>query len=585
MDVAAMRYTVILCAVLLFGCRAETGRSAGGTMAIAAGGDPDALIPALVQTTTAAQIVDMLYDRLADIGDSLNIVGDRGFTPRLADRWTWSRDSMSIAFHLNPNARWHDGQPVRSSDVRFTIASTKDSTLGSPTASVITNIDSVSTPDSATAVFWFRTRSPQQFYDAVYQNPIIPEHIWKDIPPSSWRGSARAKNPIGTGQYRFARWIPSAVVELVADTTNYRGAPAIRRLIWSIAPDFNTALTRFLGGETDFFENMRPENVPEVRKRPSLSLRLNRGLAYSFLQFNLRDPVNRDRPHPLFGSRNLRRALTMATDRAAIVRSTYDTLALPALGPTVRTYPTTDPNIAQIPFDLAAARALLDSLGWRLSARDSVRTRDGRPLRFTISVPSSSKVRVQMAVLLQEQLRRVGAKVDIEQLAFPALVDKNRKRAFDATMTQWNTQPSPGAARGSWGIEASRAASGNNFGSYESPAFDAYLDSALNSFDNARRRAYFSRAYETIIRDAPAIWLAEPRQIVGYHARLRPAPMRADAWWAHLPDWWIPTDKRIARDSIPPSPPATSATSAPAANAPASPAAGAPAAPAANKTP
>jgi hypothetical protein len=69
---AAMRYTGILCAVLLSGCvGSEASRGGpGGTLAIASGGDPDALIPALVQTTTAAEIVDMIYDRLADIGDS-----------------------------------------------------------------------------------------------------------------------------------------------------------------------------------------------------------------------------------------------------------------------------------------------------------------------------------------------------------------------------------------------------------------------------------------------------------------------------------------------------------------------------------
>jgi len=214
---AAMRYSGILCAALLCGCvgRESSVGSTGGTLAIASGGDPDALVPSLLQTTTAAEIVDMLYDRLADIGDSLNVVGDHGFTPRLADRWTWAKDSMSIAFHINPNAKWHDGQRVGSNDVRFTIASTKDSTLGSPTASVITNIDSVSTPDSATAVFWFHARSPEQFYDAVYQNPIIPEHVWKDISPSGWRASEAGKHPIGSGQYRFLRWIPRAVVELV----------------------------------------------------------------------------------------------------------------------------------------------------------------------------------------------------------------------------------------------------------------------------------------------------------------------------------------------------------------------------------
>src|SRR5258708_3953223 len=125
---AAMKYAGLLCAIVGFGCAGnESGstKSSGGTLVISVGADPDVLIPSLVQSTVGAEITDMIYDRLADIGDSLNIVGDKGFTPRLADRWTWPADSLSIAFHINPKAKWHDGVPVRSSDVRFTVVSAK----------------------------------------------------------------------------------------------------------------------------------------------------------------------------------------------------------------------------------------------------------------------------------------------------------------------------------------------------------------------------------------------------------------------------------------------------------------------------
>jgi peptide/nickel transport system substrate-binding protein len=166
-------------------------------------------------------------------------------------------------------------------------------------------------------------------------------------------------------------------------------------------------------------------------------------------------------------------------------------------------------------------------------------------------VTNSSKARGQLAVLLQEQFRQAGVKVDIELLDFPVLVEKYRKRSFDATIGQFNTQPSPGAVRGSWGTAGSRAASGNNYGSYESPAFDVYVDSALASFDLAKRKAYFTHAYETIIQDAPAIWLAELIPTVGYHSRLQLATLRPDAWWIHIPEWWIPADKRIPRDNTP----------------------------------
>jgi len=544
----------LLCALLLCACvgtESQSGKSTGGTLVIAAGGDPDILVPSLLSNVQAAEIVDLVYDRLANIGDSLNILNDAGFTPRLADHWTWSQDSLSIAFHIDPLAKWHDGTPVRSNDVRFTFQSTIDSTLGSGTKALIATIDSVATPDSATAVFWFHTRTPQQFYDATFQMPIIPEHIWKGVPPSAWRASEQARHPIGSGQFRFVRWIPGAAVELAADTANYRGSPKLSRVIWSIAPDFNTVVTRFLSGETDFFEALRRENLPEVAKHPELRLKQYRGLAYIFAQFNLRDPANHARPHPIFGNRELRRALTMATDRANLVRSVYDSLAIPALGPTVRAYPTTDPSLAQIPFDLARARQILDSLGWRDANGDGIRERNGRPLQFSLAVPNTSKARAQLAVLLQEQLRQAGVKVDVEQLDFPVLIERLRKRAFDVAIGQWNTQPSPGSIRGTWGTAGSRASSGSNYSSYENPVFDANVDSALASFNPPARKAYFTKAYETIIQDAPAIWLAEPLPTVGYHSRLQLAPLRSDAWWAHIADWWIPSDKRIPRDNTP----------------------------------
>jgi peptide/nickel transport system substrate-binding protein len=543
MDMAAMKHARLFWLIAMFGCAAPesgSGANSGGTLVISTGGDPDVLIPALASTSQASEITDLVYDRLADIGDSLNIVGDAGFTAHLADRWSWSADSLSISFHIDPRAKWHDGQPVRSGDVRFTFQSTRDSTLGSPVASVITNIDSVTTPDSSTAKFWFHQRSPQEFYDATYQMPIIPEHIWKSIPTSQWRSSDAAKHPIGSGRFRFASWTPRASVELTADTTNYRGAPKLARVIWSIAPDFNTVLTRFMTGQADFVETLRPENVAEIARHPELRVKTYNGLTYMFAQFNLRDPSNHAKPHPLFGNRELRRALTMAVDRNSIVKSVFDSLAVPALGPTVRAYSSTDPSLHEIPFDLARAKQVLDSLGWRDANGDGFRERGKQPLAFTLVVPSTSKVRGQMAVLIQEQLRQAGAKVNVEQVEFPTLVDREKKRNFDAVMGGWSTQPSPGAVRGSWGSAASKASNGNNFGSYASPVFDAYVDSALASFDPPKRKAYFTQAYETIIGDAPAIWLAELKPAVGYNTRIELAPLRADAWWAHIADWSAP---------------------------------------------
>src|SRR2546430_10886596 len=134
----------------LVGCRGveQSGSATGGTLIIANPADPDILFPPLMQNLQSKQVVDLLFDHLAEVGDDLNIVGDRGFSARLAQKWSWAPDSMSIAFQLDPRARWHDGQPVRASDVRFSFAVCTDSIVASPMRQLLSNVDSVSTPDS-----------------------------------------------------------------------------------------------------------------------------------------------------------------------------------------------------------------------------------------------------------------------------------------------------------------------------------------------------------------------------------------------------------------------------------------------------
>jgi len=156
-------------------------------MVIAQPAEPATLLPPLAWMSIERQITDLLYDRLAEIGDGLNTVGDRGFKKQLAERWEWGPDSLSIAFHLDPRARWHDGVPVRASDVRYSFALMKDAALGAPGLPLITNIDSVAVRDSLTAVAYFKRHTPEQFYDLVYQVLIVPEHLLSNTPPGQMK--------------------------------------------------------------------------------------------------------------------------------------------------------------------------------------------------------------------------------------------------------------------------------------------------------------------------------------------------------------------------------------------------------------
>jgi peptide/nickel transport system substrate-binding protein len=536
-------------ATVAMACSERTNNPAaefGGTLVIATTQDPGTLFPPLMGSVQAKQITEQIYDYLADVGPEMNTRGDKGFRPQLTDGWRWSNDSLSLTFHINPRARWHDGLAVTSRDVKFTFALNKNPALGGSVESELANIDSVSTPDSLTAVFWFHERLPTQFLDAASQMLILPAHQLEKIPVDRLR--ELAPPPMGSGRFRFRRWDKGSSVEIVADTSNYRGRARLDRVIWSITPDFTPAVTRFLGGDADLFDALRIENVPEVRSNPTLRVLLLPPSDYAFIQFNLRDPANKVRPHPLFGERDLRRAIAMSIDRRLLVKGVLDTMAMVPVGPTIRALPTTDPRLVQIPYDTVRAAGLLDSLGWTRTNGRGVRMRKGRELAFTLLVPTSSLNRMRMAVPLQAQLGAMGIRVALETMGSAAMGSREQAGSFDAALGDWHLGASPDGTRAAWS-SAGVGDAGVNYGSYESPVFDAQLDSALRA-DSAHARDLFSRAYSTINADAPAVWLYEPMTIMGLHRRIRTGWMRSDAWWADLGDWYIPRRERLLRDRL-----------------------------------
>ena len=519
-------------------------------MVISLAGEPDFLMQPVITTTASKMVTDLIFEPLAELKPEMNTMGDAGFIPRLARRWSWAPDSLSIAFELDPRARWHDGVPVRAADVKMGFDLLADTAVHSPQASNVADIDSVTVRDSLTAVFWYHKRSLDQFFSAAYNVIPLPEHLLRNAKRSELKSDPYAKAPVGNGPFRFVRWVPAQLIEVVADTAHFSGRPKLDRVVYSFAADPNTAVTRVLAGEADFIEVVRGEQLAQAQKTPTLQAKVYGGLDYAFLQFNLRDPKRHAAPNALFGDRALRRALAMAIDRPAMVKNVYDTLAAVPFGPAPRSLGIADTNIRQLPYDTVAAKRMLDSLGWRDSNGDGVRDRRGTPLRFSLAVPSSSKPRQRMAVLLQEQLKRVGAEVVIDELDLNTMVGKLMGRNFDAALMSWHPDPTPSSIRQVWTTAASREKGGLNFGSYESAAFDAQIDSATSAHSVEQARALYHRAYQTFVEDEPAVLLYEPDLVAAASKRIHLVNLRPDAWWAGIREWSIPAGERIERDRL-----------------------------------
>ncbi len=509
-------------------------------------GEPASLYPPSVTDAGGRILQDQIFDRLAEISGDLNTVGDKGFSPRLAKSWTWAPDSLSIAFSIDPRARWHDGKPVTARDVRFSLNSFKDPKFASPVAPVITNLDSVHVQDSLTAVVWFKKHTPEEFYDIAYQIVIIPEHVYGGIPADQMRTSPVARVPIGSGRFRFVKWDAGSRIELIADTSNYRGRAKLDRIVATVNVDGATALQQLATGQADFAENLPIDRLSELDTNSVARGMVLPNFGYMFLAMNLYDGKSA-RPNPIFSDVRTRRALSMSVDRAAMLQNVFGSIGKLSHGPFPASVSYADTTLQPPKYDTTAAKAMLDSSGWR-AGRNGMRSKDGRPLRFSLMV-STSETRRRYAVLLQEQLKKVGAQVDIDQVDFPANQAHANGHDFESTMWAFNYDPSPSGVNQNWGTTGI-GPDGQNIVRYSNKRVDALLDSATATFDPAKAKRYASQAFQAVMNDAPAIFLYDIVVAYGVNRRIVMAPTRTDEWWANLADWSIPPDKRNARDRI-----------------------------------
>ncbi|HEY2805469.1 MAG TPA: peptide ABC transporter substrate-binding protein [Gemmatimonadales bacterium] len=542
------RAAVLLIPVLLVSCSRSPAGCSGdfcGTVVFAAIGQPSTLLPPLGEALER-DIHDQIFLKLADIGPDGNTIGDKGFEPQLADRWGWT-DSLTLAFHLNPKARWQDGPPVTAGDVAFTFRAFSDSEIGSNYRENLSRIASVTAQDSATAVFHFRTRYPEMFYDAAYQLRILPQHLLDSLPYPRWRGSAFGRAPVGDGPYRFVSWTPDQSLELAADSTFFLGRPHIRRLIWRFAADPQTAIAQVIAGEADAIEVLlSPPNIDRAKKTAHLTVYPYAGSAYTFLDFNLHARGGSG-PHPVFSDVAVRRALILATDRERMVTNVWGTAAKVPPAPIPQAWKALWFNDLPIPaFDTTRAKHMLDSAGWRDTGHTGVRQKGSRKLAFSIRVPSTSAARKQYAQLIQEQLRRIGVQVTIEESDNPTFQQKYHAGDYDAAIQTYVNDPTPSS-----GVPQTwRSTGDDNAGHYSDPAFDHQLDLATHAPtpDDALRA--WKAAFVIFAADAPAMMLNAPDNVAAVDKRITNVRIRPDSYWAYLWTWRIPADRLIDRDRL-----------------------------------
>ncbi len=513
---------------------AQPARPAPTAVSIVIGAEPTIPVPALSGAKQNIDAASLLFLPLARLNRKLETTAESRFEPLLARSWS-RRDDLTIVFELDPRARWHDGTPVTSRDVVWSLTRFRDSTFSPTYALLLRDVAGATAEGPHRVTVSFRRPYPEQLFDAVHHVWPLPAHLLDTIPPARLTSSGFISRPIGSGPYRWGRLEPGRLVELVANPDFFLGRPGIDRVVLLVVRAAEAQLNLMLDGTGDAFEAfLVPSQITPLVQDPGLRLVTQPSLGVGYLLFNQKAPGDRTKPHPILSDLAVRRAIALGIDRPGLVRAVFGPYATVVDGPMgqaswIRRVAPKRPGS-----DPAAARRLLAERGWRDTDGDGILDKDGKPLTLRLAYPGSSLPRVSTAEPIQEMLRRIGIRIELVRLDGPVWFDRRAKGEFDIDYSQAVLDPTPSGLVQSWSCAG---IGGSNVAHFCDPAFDAALTRAIRAPSDPGR--HWREAIGLLQAAEPAVFIYSPVQSVVLRTRLRRATVRPDLPWTDLWRWSV----------------------------------------------
>lgn len=516
-----------------------------GSIVIVIGAEPNLPVPALSSAKANVDVASLMFLPLTRPGKKLVTTDEQSFEPMLAKSWT-RRDSLTLVFDLDPRARWHDGVPVTSRDVVWSLNRARDSAAPLPYPLLMRDLATVTAEGPKRVVVTFRRAYAEQMYDAVFHAAPLPAHLLDTIPPARLATSSFVAQPVGNGPYRWVKFEPGRQAELAANPDFFLGPPKLDRVIFVIARAAEAQLNLMLDGTADAIEaGLLPRQVTSIVENPSLRILTQPSLSILYLLFNQKAPGDRTKPHPILADGEVRRAIALGIDRHALARAVFGPYASAIDGPMgsaswVRRVAPKLPNA-----NPTLARRILAERGWKDADGDGVLDRGGLPLSLRLSYPGSSLARVSVAEPIQAMLRSIGVRIELNRLDGPVYGERRGKGEFDTEIAGTNLDPTPSGLVQSWSC-AGIGPGGTNVGSTCNPRFDEALNRATRAVGDAN--SAWKAAIAALQADNPAAFLFSPAQVVVLHRRYRNVSVRADLAWSDLWRWSVDPGQRLARD-------------------------------------
>ena len=358
--------------------------------------------------------------------------GPGRYAPRLARSWRIMPTGLEIRIELEPDVTFHDGRPLTTSDVQFTLDAVRDPHKGIDHLRAM--LDDVEAIELITShEIRLRLKRPSGWVlRALAEIPIMPMHVYDG---SLLAGGAL----VGTGPWKLVS-NKGGVVHLTKNDHYWGPAPAIADLEFVYQPDAAIALTAAKRGELDLVPALIAAHWPEQASAP--------GVTAAFRPLQLAPPRLRylvfDAARAPLDDPRVRHALALLIDRRAIAKRVFDGLARPALWPIWPGGPVDGAETTVPDFDPAAAGKLLDASGWIDSDHDGIREKDGKQLKLVLigtdhAAPkdASNPAPKTEREFFVEAARRAGVVIEVRTGGESFLDKRTTGGTYDLLELQW----------------------------------------------------------------------------------------------------------------------------------------------------
>lgn len=454
-----------------------------GVVVMALDEAPRNLDPRIGTDASSERIIQLLFSSL--------VKRTREFTvePDLALRWEIPNPTTYI-FHLRGDAAFHDGRPVTARDVVYTFRTVMDGSIKTPKAGTYRLVEKVEAPDEYTVVFSLKEPFAPFLWNLTRGGiGIVPEGSPADF----------ARNPIGSGAFKFVRNVPDAEVVIEANPAYYGEKPRVSSVRFKIIPEAIVRALELRKGSVDMVVNaLPPDMVEAVRGARGIDVIEAPGTNYQYVAFNLKDP--------LLGDVKVRQAIAHAINREDIVRYLLRgeaRLATGVIPPGNWSYAADVPVYA---YDPAKARLLLQESG-------------REDLSFTFRTSNDETGRL-LASVFQQQLREVGIRMDIrsnEAATFAADIEKGNYQAYSRRWIGGNNDPDI------FNLifhSAMTPPNGANRSFYVNPEVDRLIDLGRRNVDPELRKTAYGTIQRMVAEELPYISLWYMNNVAAYSDRI-----------------------------------------------------------------